>query len=406
MKLATFFWKPETGWSLDSFPPSNSRQTLVLAFGSSQLLDDPTPMVELREAYPDACLTGCSTAGEIFGSELLDGTLAVVVAQFEGTSLQLASEPLNPADGSFRAGAAVARHLSRADLRGILIFADGLRANGSELLRGLNQVLYQDIPPGGDVSIPVAGGLAADGDRFERTWTAVAGVPKSGWVTAVGFYGDRVRLGFGCQGGWTGFGPQRTVTRSRGNVLYELDGKPALQLYQEYLGKLAWELPTTALLLPLTLGAPHYHHPMVRTAIGVDRGTRSMIFTGDIPEGSVAQLMLGNAERLIDGAIAAALIARHNSRPPAERWDSRTGTSHKIQPDRPTLAIAIGGSGRRLVLGERTEEELEATLDELPDQTQQIGFYGYGEFAPHGGAAVCRLQNQTLTLIAIQEASD
>ena len=144
----------------------------------------------------------------------------------------------------------------------------------------------------------------------------------------------------------------------------------------------------------------------MRTAVAVDRASRSMIFTGNIPEGSVAQLMRGNAQRLIDGAIASALIACNNSQRKRGLAEPRTDRSRKIQPDRPTLAIAIGGSGRRLVLGERTEEELEATLDELPDKTQQIGFYSYGEFAPYGVAAVCQLQNQTLTLIAIQEASD
>jgi len=406
MKLATFFWKPDTGWSVDRFPSCNSRHTLVLAFGDSRLLDDPTPIAQLREAYPGACLAGCSTAGEIFGPYVFDGTLAVAVASFEGTRLQLACEPLGNSDASFRAGVAVARHLCRPELGGILIFADGLRANGSELLRGVNRVLYRDTPWSDDRHISVAGGLAADGDRFRRTWTAVGGRPQSGWVTAVGFYGDRVRFGCGCQGGWTSFGPQRKVTRSRGNVLYELDGKPALQLYQEYLGKLARELPAAAGLLPLTLGTPDGLNPTLRTAVGVDRQARSMIFTGDIPEGSVAQLMRGNAERLIDGAIAAALVARHNSPPPVERRDAPGGGSHKIQPGLPTLAIAIGGSGRRMVLGERTEEELEATLDELQGHSQQIGFYGYGEFAPHGRAAVCRLQNQTLTAIAIQEASD
>jgi hypothetical protein len=60
--------------------------------------------------------------------------------------------------------------------------------------------------------------------------------------------------------------------------------------------------------------------------------------------------------------------------------------------------------GRRLVLGSRTEEEIEATLEVLPKGTQQIGFYSYGEISPYT-AGTCDLHNQTMTLTTLSEAA-
>ena len=74
-------------------------------------------------------------------------------------------------------------------------------------------------------------------------------------MVAVGLYGEHVKLGHGSKGGWDTFGPERIVTKSDGNVLYELDDKPALALYKEYLGDRAAGLPGSALLFPLALRA-------------------------------------------------------------------------------------------------------------------------------------------------------
>ena len=111
-----------------------------------------------------------------------------------------------------------------------------------------------------------------------------------------------------------------------------------------------------------------------------------MTFAGEIPQGAMASLMHANLDRLIQGASQAATNGRHTS-----------------DPNEPTLAIAISCVGRRLVLGERTEEEIEATLDALPAGTSQIGFYSYGELCPQHGASCCDLHNQTMTLTTISE---
>ena len=194
-----------------------------------------------------------------------------------------------------------------------------------------------------------------------------------------------MRVGHGSRGGWDIFGPERTVTRARDNVLYELDGRPALALYKEYLGERAAGLPATALRFPLALRERGGDSKvLVRTVLSVEERDQSMTFAGSVPEGHKAQLMRANFERLIEGASEAALRAKGN--------DTDAGT----------LAIAISCVGRRLILGERVEEEIEAVLDELPAGTRQIGFYSYGEIAPFA-AGHSDLHNQTMTLTTISE---
>jgi hypothetical protein len=203
----------------------------------------------------------------------------------------------------------------------------------------------------------------------------------------VGFAGDRVKIGHGSQGGWDRFGPERTVTRSEGNVLSELDGEPALDLYKRYLGDRASGLPATGLLFPLAIRRPDGdERQLVRTILAVDEAKKSLTFAGDVPTGWRAQLMQANFERLVGGAEEAATVTA-----------SRGGAGKE------TLAVAISCVGRRLVLGERTEEECEATLARLPAGTHQIGFYSYGELSPYVGGN-CDLHNQTMTLTTITEA--
>lgn len=379
MQLQTFSYSPAGGWSLPEFPSLDSEETLVLVFGASSFARERAALEALRRAYPRAHFAGCSTSGEIAGAALCDQTLSVAVARFERTRLaSAAAEVARPAD-SFAAGSALAQQLLAPDLRAILVLSDGLAVNGSELVRGLNAALPEDVV--------VTGGLAGDGDRFQSTWVLEADAPRSGAVHAVAFYGTHLRVGHGSQGGWDIFGPERLVTRSQGNVLYELDGKPALQLYKEYLGERARGLPATALLFPLAIRERREDTKLlVRTVLSIDEASQSMTFAGNIPRGHLAQLMRANLERLIDGAAQATLHA----------------LEHMNGTPSPTLAIAVSCVGRRLVLGERAEEEIEAVLSLLPHGSSTVGFYSYGEIAPWREGH-CDLHNQTMTLTTLAE---
>ena len=235
MKLSTFCFEPEDGWSVDGLPDLDSPNTLALVFGPSDLADLSEALNQLTTTYPQSAIVGCSTAGEIFDTAVSDGTLSVAVAKFEDTALATAYAEISSPDDSFTAGQSIAESLDGPLLRAVLVLSDGLNVNGSELVRGLNDKLPD--------SVVITGGLAGDGDRFKHTWVLKDSKPQSGVITAVGFYGEKIRVGHGSRGGWDIFGPERCVTRSDGNVLYELDGQPALELYKQYLGERAAELP-------------------------------------------------------------------------------------------------------------------------------------------------------------------
>lgn len=379
MQLHTFRFAAMEGWSVPCLPQLDSPNTVVIVFGASDATSIAAPLAQLRTTYAGSHIVGCSTSGEIFGTSIFDGSLAVAVLRFERTQVRHAQSVVRTASDSFGAGAELANTLSAPDLRGVLVLSDGLNVNGSDLVRGLNSVLPS--------SVVVTGGLAGDSDRFKSTWVLDHGHPLANRVCAVGLYGDAVRVGHGSKGGWDIFGPERSITRSKGNVLLELDGRPALQLYKEYLGERAKGLPATGLLFPLALRSdPAGPKTLVRTILGIDEAEQSMTFAGEMPQGGLAQLMRANFDRLIDGAALAA------------------GMANSGVDDGATLAIAISCVGRRLVLGQRSEEEVEATLSALPRNTLQIGFYSYGEISPHGFGP-CELHNQTMTLTTIREAA-
>jgi hypothetical protein len=375
VESVSFSYEPAKGWSVASFPALDSDRTWVLVFGAPEFLSDVGPIAEIAEAYPKATVMGCSSAGEIYGGQIRDGSLSVVVMRFSEARVRECAVEVADGGASREVGQSLARGLSAPDLRAVYVLADGLRINGSELLAGIHDV----IPP----DVVVSGGMAGDGSRFEKTWVIAGGEPRLGWVTALGLYGASIRVSHGSRGGWDAFGPERVVTRSEGNVLFELDGEPALALYKTYLGDRAEELPSSALLFPLAIRSADSNKTVVRTILSVDEARGSMTFAGDLPEGAIVQLMRANFERLIDGAAAA---------------------SEAAEAPEGAVTLAVSCVGRRLVLGERAEEEVEAALDSAPKGPSMVGFYSYGEFAPHGPLECGVLHNQTMTLTRFWEA--
>lgn len=374
MDTTSFTHRRGRGWSVETFPVLDSERTLVLVFGAAAYHDEPGPLAELAAAYPRACVTGCSSAGEIHGAEVNDDTLSVVVLRYEHATIRTAAAVV--ADDSAAAGAELARALAAPDLRALLIFSDGLSVNGTSLLHGVHSVVGPEVV--------VTGGLAGDGTRFARTWVLHGGAPRTGQVVAVGLYGETVGVSHGSRGGWDPFGPERIVTRAEANVLFELDGRPALSLYKTYLGERASGLPSTALLFPLALRVGREGETVVRTILAVDEAKESMTFAGDVPVDSVVQLMRANVDRLVDGAATASREAG--------------------APGSKAVTLAISCVGRRIVLGERTEEEIDGALEAVADGDVLVGFYSYGEISPLGRGCCGVLHNQTMTVTRLWEA--
>jgi hypothetical protein len=369
-------WSTGAGWGGE---PLVDGAALVFVFGDRIALSDGRALGELRELHPDAEIVGCSTAGEINDTRVLeDGVVAAALA-FDDTRVSVAT---TTSDDSARAGARLAEALPPDGLRHVLVFSEGSSVNGTALTRGLLGVaggLSRGLPEG----VNVTGGLAGDAQRFERTFVIRGGEILDNGIVAIGLYGDRLRVGYGSMGGWDPFGPDRVITRSEGNTLYQLDGKPALALYKQYLGPHADDLPSSALLFPLLLSTPSSE--LVRTILGVDEDEQSMMFAGDVPVGSVVRLMKANFERIVDGAAGA-----------AEASTAIGGT--------PDFALLVSCVGRRLILKQRTEDELEAVRKTVGPGTVMAGFYSYGELCPSVKGASCELHNQTMTITTLAEA--
>ncbi len=358
--------------------PVNESAHLALMFGSTAMLSDAGLFRTVKERFPRAILLGCSTAGEIQGTRVLDDSLVVTAVEFAHTTVRLVSGFITDMEQSGAVGARLATKLPKDGLSHVFVLSDGLHVNGTALVEGLESVLSSDVV--------VTGGLAGDGALFSKTLVCADSTPAERQVAVLGFYGSRLSIGFGSLGGWDPFGPDRLVTRSRGNILYELDNQSALELYKKYLGPHAAGLPATGLLFPLALRSQDGNVGLVRTILAVNEADQSMTFAGDMPEGSYARLMKANFEHLIDGAVGAARSCH-------ERLSSNTAE----------LAILVSCVGRKLVLQQRIEEEVEGVRDVLGERTTLAGFYSYGEISPQTPSAKCELHNQTMTITTFAE---
>jgi hypothetical protein len=378
MKLSLHQYIAGEGWDSEPERSLDSAQTLLLFFASPDRSEVADALQTLHSGFIQSLMLGCSSSGEIYNHEISDHSISLAIIQFEYTSIRLAVDELSQHNDSSGVGASLAGQLKQNGLRAVMVLSDGLLVNGSRLVAGLSSCLSADVI--------ITGGLAGDGDRFTRTWVWANGDMRPGHVCALGLYGERLGVGHGSRGGWDVLGPEREVTRSKGNILYELDGQPALDLYKKYLGDRADGLPSTGLLFPLAIrNEEESDGNTVRTILGVNERDQSITFAGDIPRGSLVRLMRANFDRLIDGAA-----------------DAAAAINAKDYEREPILSVAISCVGRRLVLGPRTEEEIEAALDGMPRGTQQIGYYSYGEISPLASGR-CDLHNQTMTLTALWE---
>ena len=372
-------WTKDIGWTIVSDNNLKDSAQLVFLFGETSLLKDPKNLETVKGFYPNAHILSGSTAGEIIGTQVLDNSLVITAVYFQDTKLGFAKTKIGKMEESLSAGEKLANSLQKEGLVHVLVISDGLHVNGTKLVNGLIANLPKEVA--------VTGGLAGDQDRFKETVVGLDSLPEKDTIAVIGFYGTTIKIGYGSMGGWDSFGPERLVTKSKDNVLYELDGQSALELYKKYLGTQAKGLPASGLLFPLSLRREGKETGLVRTILSVNEKEGSMTFAGDVPEGDYVRLMKANFERLVDGAAGAAGMSHESF-----------GTSS------PNLAILISCIGRKLVLKQRVEEETERVQEVLGKTTTMTGFYSYGEICPVAPTEKqCELHNQTMTITTFSE---
>ena len=350
---------------------------LVLILGNRFLLEKEGVYEEVRDLFPSGHLVFGSSSGEIVAGSVNDNHITITAIEFEKSSFEIQTFNIHEVeDDSEKAGAAIVKKLTPEGLKHIFVLSEGSFVNGSALTKGMQEALP---------NVLITGGLCGDDARFEKTLASYNEAPKEGEIVVIGFYGETFEASFSIYGGWTPFGPERLITKSDGNILYEIDGKPALDLYKTYLGDKAKDLPGSALIYPLNVKSKENDQSFVRTILNIDEEKNAMILAGDVPEQSKVQLMMTNMDSIASASETAALRAMEGRNNP------------------PQLALLISCIGRKLVLDQRIEEEVEEVMSVIGDDVVISGMYSYGEIAPFYGERSCKLHNQTMTITLISE---
>jgi len=360
----------------------DSQNTLVLIFSQFSKQKIQPYINEIKDYFPQSIIMGCSTAGQIFEDKVIDSKILVTIVKFEKSLIAYHSTEITDAHESFDKGMELAkRFVHQSNLNNILVLTKGLNINGSQLIDGFNTVIE-------DTTL-ISGGLAGNDAKFKQTWVIDKNQKANeNCISTLGIFGDYIHTKSASKGGWDMIGIDRYVTKSQDNILYEIDHKPALEIYKEYLGEYAENLPASGLLFPLAL-IDGYDSTLnkVRTILAVNHNDNSITFAGDIPTGALVRLMHANFDRLIDGAGFAAKSLALNTH----------------IKDESCLCLSISCVGRKLILGQRIDEEIETVKEYIPKNCIHTGFYSYGELSPLTNG-ICDLHNQTMTLTLLWES--
>ena len=377
MKTVQLVKKDSSDWKYIS-KKTKLIKPLVLVFGNRFLLEADNLLEDVKALFPDGEIVFGSSCADITSSTVNENSLSITAIEFEKSSFVIkTSNVLNVDYDSFKTGRDLIKQFPKDGLKYVFVVSEGSFINGSQLSRGMNNA--------SDDSLLITGALCGDSERFEKTLASYNENPKQGEIVAIGFYSETLEVTFSIYGGWTPFGPERIVTKSEDNVMFELDNQPALDLYKKYLGEKSKDLPAAALLYPLNVKSKEGKQTIVRSILNIDEEKNAMILAGDIPEGSIVQLMMTNVDKIANASERAARQAL------------------ELRENQPELAILVSCIGRKLVLDQRVEEEIEEVVEVIGESTTVTGLYSYGEIAPFHGEVSCQLHNQTMTVTLLSE---
>jgi len=366
---------PGQGWRFDG--PSMEDPQLVIWFAAYDQVKSTEVFDGLRGLFPKALVMGCTTNGEIYRGDVLDGASVAAAVRFDSAHVKGAFVRVEPQGDARAAGRMLAAQLKGAGLKGVFVLADAFGFNGADLVEGL----AAELPP----DVIVSGGMAGDGGALgSSTKAGLDQVPCDGGAAAIGFYGQTMRISHGVAGGWDALGPLRHITRAEGSVVYELDGQPALDVYERLVG----DAETNARLRHPFCIKPEAdsQQDVIWEVVGVDRQNKGIVFIDQVPQGSWGQIMRGVDDHLVDGAAEAA----------------RKAVAEKPAGD--ALGLVVSCIGRKWVMGQHVGDETEA-VQEVAADAPTIGFFSYGEVAPHARTGVCTLHHASVSVTMLSEAA-
>lgn len=378
MKIFQSKFSNTHGWeTLRDDKTSAEEVNLVIVFGSTALMSNVDVYNHIEVQYPKAKILLNTTSGEIIGTQVNNETISLTAIQFEKTTIKTAITQIDAVKNSFDAGYYLARALDPVNLKNVLVISDGSKVNGSDLVMSLQQSL-----PKGTM---ITGGLAGNESPSAKTLVGLNEPPTEGRIVAIGFYGSALTVSCAGTAGWDPFGPERMITKSKDNTLFELDNEPALDIYKLYLGELTAQLPKSSLLFPLSMRMPDSEQVLIRTIHTINESNRSITFAGNMPYGAFARMMKSDTDHLIQSVSAAAEATVKNIL------------------SKPDLAILISGAGRKTVLDTRIEEEVNTISRIYGKKTAITGFYSTAEISTATAGSKCELHNQTMTITTFSE---
>ena len=256
-------------------------------------------------------------------------------------------------------------------------------------MRGVLDVLGEHFP--------VLGGAAGDDFLFEKTYQYKDDKVVSGGVTGLGISGDFV-MGAGVRHGWMPIGSPMTVTKSKGSVVYELDNKPAIRIYEDYFGERAKDLKTEplarlAITYPLGIKVSDLDEYLIRDPITADENG-AITCAAEIPEGSEVRLMIGSKEKAIEAAEDAA---------------RKLMRDFEEKGAKPKFILMFNCIAREKLFAQKANDEIQAVMKIIGNDVPLLGFYTYGEIAPIKGEVrdadkiVSKFYNETVVMLAVGE---
>ena len=380
MKLLQRQWTVKDGWRTlrDDLAGRYAKVQLVLIFGASDLLKSVDLYKNVYDEFPNAIVTGCSTAGEICGDEVGDNSLVCTAIEFEHSRVKAKHIFMDKYPGLSieQVTREMVDELLAPDLVHLLVLAGGDDINASDVVAGLRKQAPKKVG--------VSGALAADAFKFHDACVIADVMACENTISVIAFYGKGLKVMTSLKAGWFEFGGEKTITKSDKNIMYQLDKGPALPFFELYLGDSINKVPASSFQYPISLRSKHTDDWLTRSIVKVDRSKSALHFAGDVPVGYRMRLMKTDTEHLVESAARATVNMLRRS----------------FYPD---FALIVSCFGRKGLMGKDSYKEVKAVRAGFGDHTLMTGFYACGEIGALDSSNPCQLHNQTLAITAFLE---